>query len=124
MGTLRARVGRAPLSPIDAGSAVQLEPRMVGRRPLPGGDGAYLVLGAIAVAAMQLVGWDVVPPERALLVRFVALAAGIGVLGAVAEIAAARFETRRPGTVRLGRRRALAWGALLALLVLAGLLTR
>jgi hypothetical protein len=113
-----------PLSPVDATTTVRLEPGMAGRRPLPGGDALYLAFGAGAAGAMQLVGWGSGPPERALLVRFATLAAGIAVLGGIAEVAAVRFDTRRPRNSRIGVRRLLVWGTVLALLVFAGLLTR
>ena len=113
-----------PILPVESTATVRLEPSMAGRRPLPGGDSLYLAFGAGAAAVMQLVGWGIGPPERALLVRFAALAAGIGVLGGVAEVAAVRFGARRPRNSRIGLRRLLVWGTVLALLVFAGLLTR
>ncbi len=86
------------------------------------GDAAYPVAGAAIAVALQLVGWRVTSPERALLVRLVALAAGLAIIGASAEIALARHAqraSRRPA-VRLKSARAAL--ALLGLLALAGLL--
>jgi hypothetical protein len=87
-----------------------------------GRDGAYVAAGACAAAVLQTVGWRVAGAERALLVRFVALAAGLGIIGAATEIALAR---RAPTAVASPSRRiARATAALvaLALLGIAGLL--
>ena len=70
----------------------------------------------------KLVGWGVTSPERALLVRLVALAAGLAIVGTAAEIALARHAPRAP---RLWKARMRTVGGpllLLAGLALAGLL--
>jgi hypothetical protein len=86
------------------------------------GDAAYPVVGALIALALQLVGWQVASPERALLVRLVALAAGLAIVGAAAEIALARhaFRVKRGSRAQLRSAR----GALLVLggLALVGLL--
>jgi hypothetical protein len=112
-----------PLSPAEIGTPAVPEPKMVARRPLPRGDAAYLALAVVAAASMQLVGWEAAPAERALLVRLVTLATGIGVLGAVAEVAAARHGVRPSGVGRVGLWRGLAIVVVLAALVLGGVLT-
>lgn len=84
------------------------------RRGLTRGDAAYVAAGALIAAALQLVGWRVPTPERALLVRFVALAAGLAAVGAATEVALARHATR---TVRSRTRRLR--GAMATLVVLA-----
>jgi hypothetical protein len=67
-----------------------LEPRSRFAR----GDMAYPAVGAAAALTLQLVGWQIANPERALLVRLVALAAGLAIIGASAEIALARHAPR------------------------------
>ena len=86
-------------------------------------DAAYLAIGTLLAASTQLVGWAIVAPERALLVRFIAIAAGLAIIGASAEIALARRGAgTHPWTGRL--RRAAPALVLLGLLALSGVLVR
>ena len=92
------------------------------RKRLARGDAAYIVGSVLVAVALQVVGWREANPERALLVRLVALAAGLGAIGAAAEMAGARHapRARRPWKLRLrGAATAL---TLLGMLALAGLL--
>lgn len=95
---------------------------LVPRKAVAIGDAAYVAGGALIAAALQLIGWRAASAERALLVRFVALAAGLAVIGAATEIALARHSARpkRSPTRRL--RRAMAVLVALALLGLTGVL--
>jgi hypothetical protein len=61
-------------------------------------------------------------PERALLVRLVALAAGLALVGASAELGLARHAPRLARPMKRRLRRARAALAVLGVLVLAGLL--
>jgi hypothetical protein len=86
------------------------------------GDAAYPAVGAALALALQLVGWQVASPERALLVRLVALAAGLAIVGASSEIALARHL---PRTTRRWKARLRSAGiplVVLGLLAAAGLL--
>jgi hypothetical protein len=98
------------------------EEPFVPRRVLVRGDAAYVACGVALAAALQVVGWRVPSPERALLVRFVALAAGLAVVGAASDVALARHLQRltRSPARRLRRSMALLVG--LALLGLTGVL--
>ncbi|HEY3944608.1 MAG TPA: hypothetical protein VGL78_05240 [Solirubrobacteraceae bacterium] len=78
--------------------------------------------GALAAALLQTVGWKVVGTERALLVRFVALAAGLAVLGAATEVALARSAARAPRSSRSRLRGATTSLVALAILAAGGLL--
>jgi hypothetical protein len=107
--------GRRPATVIEA------EPLAMRRRLAPG-DSAY-VFGAAAIAfSMQLIGWRIPVAERALLVRFVSLAAGLAVIDAGTAVALARHSRRvlRPRRVRL--RAPMAAFVMLGMLALAGLL--
>lgn len=97
-------------------SVVPAEP-LVARRRLARGDAPYVVAAAVVAASMQVVGWRVAGAERALLVRLVALAAGLAVIDAAATIGLARHarRSRRPLEVRLR-------GSMFALVVLGILL--
>jgi hypothetical protein len=64
------------------------------RSRLARGDAVYPAVGAAAALALQFVGWQVASPERALLVRLVALGAGLAIVGASAEIALSRHLPR------------------------------
>jgi hypothetical protein len=92
------------------------------RSRLAGGDVGYLAGGAVVALALQFAGWQVASPERALLVRLVALAAGLSVIGASAELALARHAMRSPRGWRSRLRSARVALALLGGLVLAGVL--
>ncbi len=92
------------------------------RRGLAGGDAAYLAVGTGFALALQFVGWRVASPERGLLVRLVALAAGLAFVGASTEIALARHVPRARRRWRVRWRSARVALAALATLALAGLL--
>ncbi|MDB4946031.1 MAG: hypothetical protein JWP97_5565 [Labilithrix sp.] len=94
------------------------------RSELPGGDGAYLVAGALVALGMQSVGWAITSPERAVLVRLVTVVSGVAVLGGTTSIALARHAARTPASRGLRLRRALPWVVVLALVVSAGLALR
>lgn len=112
------------LPPVDRREPVASggELAMPARRRLVRGDAIALVGAGAVAAGLQLVGWQSVGVERELLVRTVALAAGLAVLGATAEAVVQRHspQARVPARFRLRRalRPALALGALLVLGVL------
>lgn len=86
------------------------------------GDAAYPLLGGAVALALQVVGWGVASPERALLVRLVALAAGLAFVGATAEISLTRHAPRARRSMKARMRSASAGLLLLAGLAVAGLL--
>ena len=85
-------------------------------------DSVYLAGGAPLAALLQGVGWRVAGAERALLVRFVALAAGLAVIGAATELALARHVRRAPTLTGAPLRSAMAMLVALALLGLTGVI--
>ena len=78
-------------------------------------------MGIAVALGMQLVGWGVPVPERAVLVRLVTVACGIAVVGATTSIALARHGVRQPASRKLRIRRALPWVVMLLMVVTAGL---
>jgi hypothetical protein len=104
------------------------EARVVDERPLvprktfTRGDAGYVAGGAIIAAVLQIIGWRVASAERALLVRFVALAAGLAVIGAATDVALARHVPRVRRSRRRRLRGAMALLVAIAILALAGLL--
>jgi hypothetical protein len=86
------------------------------------GDAVYPLLGGAVALALQVVGWGVANPERALLVRLVALAASLAVVGVTAEMALARHALRARRSTKAKMRSASAALLLLAGLALVGLL--
>jgi hypothetical protein len=107
--------------PALAGRAVagaSLEPRSA----LPRGDGAYVVVGVTLALVMQGIGWDVVAPERAVLVRLVTVVCGAAVIGGATGLALARHARRARASRRARTRRALPWIAMLVLFAASGLL--
>jgi hypothetical protein len=95
----------------------QAEPGLAPRQTVRRGDAIYLVVGALAAAALQLVGWSVSTPERAVLLRMVTLMGGLGLVGASARLAIARHGRRAPA--RRSLRAAGPW--LVGLIVLLGI---
>jgi hypothetical protein len=95
---------------------------LVPRKSLAPGDTAFVTGGALVAAALQLIGWHAATAERELLVRFVALAVGLAVIGGAAEVALARHlpRVRRSRGRRL--RRSMALLVVLALLGLTGVM--
>jgi hypothetical protein len=85
-------------------------------------DVVYVAGGALVAALLESVGWRIAGAERALLGRFVGLAAGLAVIGASTEIALQRHAPRSVPSGARRLRRALAALVSLAILVLAGLL--
>jgi hypothetical protein len=86
------------------------------------GDAVYLLGGAVAAAVLQLIGWRVAGAERSLLVRFVAVAAGLALLGAATDIALARHFARGRASRARRLRRAMALLVVLAMLGFSGVL--
>ena len=90
-----------------------LRPRAQIRR----GDAIYIVVSVVLALSLQLVGWNVVAAERALLVRLVSVAAGLAIIGAATTIPLARHGRSAPAPQRVRLQRTLPW--LLALVVVA-----
>lgn len=95
---------------------------LVPRKGLKRGDAAYMAGAAVLAASLQLVGWRVASAERALLVRFVGLAAGLAIVGAATDIALARHGRRAQRSPARRMRSALTALVALALLGLTGVI--
>lgn len=109
---------------------VRIEAGPQARGRVASGD-AFFVLGAALLAfLLQLVGWTVEVPERAMLVRVVALTGGVVLLGLAGSFVAMRHGSSPlaaaapKGRVRVVSRPPLPFGWLIALLLLlaAGIL--
>jgi hypothetical protein len=98
------------------------EPDLAPRRGLHRGDAVYVAAGAAGAVALQLFGWRIATPERALLVRLVALAAGLALVGASVDVALSRHVPRAPQSSQRRLRRGMATFLVLALLGLTGAL--
>jgi hypothetical protein len=124
-------VGWALFAFASAGPVLRPEPALAGRirastslkprSPLPRGDGVYVGVGIILALAMQLVGWGVVGPERAVLVRLVTVVCGIAVASGTTSISLARHAKRVPAARKIRLRRALPWFVMLVLFAATGL---
>jgi hypothetical protein len=95
---------------------------LVARKGVARGDAIYIAGGALVAAVLQLMGWRAPTAERALLVRFVALATGLAILGAATQVALARHSVRLRQSRTRRLRRAMAVLVTLALLALTGVL--
>jgi hypothetical protein len=120
---LFAFASAAPALPRDAESArVVAGQPLRPRTPIPRGDAWFILGGTACALALQAIGWRVAVPERALLVRIVALAAGLAIVGAATQIAMARHGKRhRPSRKTRVRRSVVALTAL-GVLAVAGVL--
>ena len=85
-------------------------------------DAAYVAGGALLAGVLQSVGWRIAGVERSLLGRFVALAAGLAVIGTSTQIALERHAPRSFPSNARRLRRALVALLSLAILAFAGLL--
>lgn len=112
----------SPSRNVDA--SVQEAPRFTPRVPIARQGLACVIAGTIIAAALQQPGWECKVPERALLVRLVALAGGIALVGMGADVATAALARARPVAWRLALRRAALPGLILLALAAGGLLLR
>ncbi len=105
----------------DAGSESRIVegPPLRPRTRLARGDVWIVSVGAVIAGLLQLVGWRSGPAERAVLVRLVAIACGLTILGAATGVALARHVKRVPAGRRERLRRALPWLVLASLLAVA-----
>jgi hypothetical protein len=101
-------------------SVARAEP--LASRRLAIGDSLYLAGGAVAAAVLQVFGWRVATAERAILVRVVAVAAGLAIVDASALIAFQGHARRGKRSPRARFRSAMAPLVALGILALAGLL--
>jgi hypothetical protein len=92
------------------------------RSKLQGGDGAFLVGGALAAVLFQTIGWQPMSPERSVLVRLVAVASSLIAIFAATSLATARHTKRTPARTKIRTRRALPWLTLLLLVLVGGAL--
>ena len=92
------------------------------RAAVPRGDILFVVGGTALALGLQLVGWRAVSPERALLIRLVALAGGVALIGAATDIALARHKARSFVPPKYRVRASLPWLIALAFLAMGGFL--
>ena len=92
------------------------------RAPIRRGDVVYIGSAIFMALALQIVGWRVTIPERALLVRLVTLAAALAIVGAATTVSLARHARTPAASVRIRLRRALPWLVFLAMLGAGGTL--
>lgn len=111
---------RKPLA--DAEERITIGATLAPRSSLSRGDGLYVATGVLAAASMQLVGWNVAVPERAILVHLVTAVTGIAVIGAMTSIGLARHAPRVRAPVGTRLRRTLPWLLLFVALGVAGAL--
>ena len=108
------------MEPIADASDVGSEAPLVERRKLPARDRAYVVVGSLVAVALQLPGWSLADPGRALLTRLLGVASGLAVISVATELAARRTAPSTPRPRK--RRRRLNSGVTLTLVVLIALL--
>jgi hypothetical protein len=93
------------------------------RAPIRRGDVIYIGGAIVMGLALQVIGWRVSVPERALLIRLVTLAAGLSIVGAATTVSLARHARSHVPTTRVRLRAALPWIVFLAMLAAGGTLT-
>lgn len=90
-------------------------------------DAIFVGVVCVLALGLQLVGWNVQSPERAILVRVTTLGAGILLLGGIGNFVAARHGAQKEQNPRARIKPSppplpLGWVIALALLVAAGVL--
>ncbi|MDP9003003.1 MAG: hypothetical protein M3O46_23165 [Myxococcota bacterium] len=85
-------------------------------------DVGYVAGGGFLAAIVEIVGWQTPSAERALLLRLVAIVAGLSLIGVAAQIALLRHQPRAAPARWRRLRRAMAALVALAILVFGGLL--
>ena len=105
-----------PVVTTDAERKARTEAGPKARHSLARGDAIYVAIGAIIAFALQLIGWDVAVPERAVLLRLVTLGGGIAIVSVSSAIALSRHGRRRSS------RPPILWPLALALVLGIGIL--
>ncbi len=113
------------IEPVDSPARVEAGARARGR--VQRGDVFFVGGGAVLALALQLIGWNVSSPERAILVRVTTLGAAVLLLGGVGAFVSTRHGDRDPNPRARVRTRGqrplpLGWVVALLLLVTAGIL--
>jgi hypothetical protein len=83
-------------------------------------DALVLGVGFAAAGSIQCVGWSVDAPERAVLVRLVALSTGVMIVGVASSLVVARHLPRKPDTPARRVKRAVVPLVVFGLLAVAG----
>lgn len=109
-------------STLDAAPAVPLSPLAPEAARTSRMDDVGLAFGLLLSLGLQVVGWSVTSPERAVLVRIVTVASGIALFSTTATVLLARRVPRVHAAPAVRLRRALPWMFLLALFGVAGAL--
>ncbi|HSQ67414.1 MAG TPA: hypothetical protein VLM85_29570 [Polyangiaceae bacterium] len=104
---------------------VEVGPRARGR--VARGDAIFVGVATLLAALLQVIGWTVASPERAVLVRLVTVTSAVVLLGAASVLLSARHGAREaspdPKRRAATRRRVpLGWLVALALMLAAGVL--
>ncbi len=109
-------------STLDAAPAVPLSPLAPEATRTSRMDDVGLAFGLLLSLGLQVVGWSVTSPERAVLVRIVTVASGIALFSTTATVLLARRVPRVHAAPAVRLRRALPWMFLLALFGVTGAL--
>jgi hypothetical protein len=109
------------LVPLSSESATwTLSRALRSRSPTGWADAAILWIGIGMAGVTQAVGWHVVEPERAVLVRLLGLVGGLAMVGAAASMVAARHVARKFDAPARRARRAVVSLVMLGLLAAVG----
>lgn len=113
------------VEPVASPARVEAGARARGR--VQKGDAFFVAGGCVLALALQLVGWNVTTPERAIFVRVTTLGAAVLLLGGVGAYVSTRHGDRDPAPRARIRGRGqrplpLGWVVALSLLLAAGIL--
>lgn len=121
---LFALASAAPALGVEASASGRLvdDDPLQPRTPIRRGDVVYIGAAIAAAIALQVIGWRVTVPERALLVRLVTLTAALALIGAATTVSLARHTRRIVPSSRTRLRAGLPWIVFLGMLAGGGAL--
>ena len=91
------------------------------RTPIRRGDVLYIACAIVAALGLQLIGWRILVPERALLLRLSTLACALALIGAATTVSLERHVPAKRRTNQMRVRAAVVWLVFLVLLLVSGI---
>jgi hypothetical protein len=108
------------MEPVADASRFAADVPLAERRKLPASDLAYVLGGTLVAVALQLPGWSLTDPGRALLTRLLGVASGLVAISIATNLAGRKSASVAPRPKK--RRRRIDRDTLLMIMIVVGLL--